>query len=104
MLLPAVTDARRRNPASLESFVDLSGSPSGELVAWLYAVVHKQHAEGLDCDEASSASETPTVAETSHPQQNHILDALPQPDRERLFPHLKLVSAAARRGLVRGWR
>lgn len=32
------------------------------------------------------------MAETSHPQQNHILDALPQPDRERLFPHLKLVS------------
>jgi len=32
------------------------------------------------------------MAETSHPQQNHILDALPQPERERLFPHLKLVS------------
>ena len=32
------------------------------------------------------------MAETSHPRQNHILDALPQPDRERLFPHLKLVS------------
>ena len=29
---------------------------------------------------------------TSHPQQNHILDALPQPERERLFPHLKLVA------------
>ena len=27
-----------------------------------------------------------------HPQQNHILDALPQPERERLFPHLKLVA------------
>src|SRR6187549_1468728 len=26
-----------------------------------------------------------------HPRQNHILDAMPQPERERLFPHLKLV-------------
>ena len=26
------------------------------------------------------------------PQQNHILDALPAAERERLFPHLKLVS------------
>jgi CRP-like cAMP-binding protein len=26
-----------------------------------------------------------------HPQENHILDALSAPDRERLFPHLKLV-------------
>jgi CRP-like cAMP-binding protein len=34
------------------------------------------------------------MAETSHPQQNHILDALPQPERERLFPHLKLVTLA----------
>jgi len=32
------------------------------------------------------------MAERSHPQQNHILDALPQPERERLFPHLKLVT------------
>jgi len=29
---------------------------------------------------------------TPHPQQNQILDALPQPERERLFPHLKLVA------------
>jgi CRP-like cAMP-binding protein len=28
---------------------------------------------------------------TPSPLQNHILDALPAPDRERLFPHLKLV-------------
>ena len=28
---------------------------------------------------------------TPDPQQNHILDALPQPERERLFPYLKLV-------------
>jgi CRP-like cAMP-binding protein len=26
------------------------------------------------------------------PQQNHILDALPKAERERIFPHLKLVS------------
>jgi CRP-like cAMP-binding protein len=32
------------------------------------------------------------MAETSHPQQNHILDALPAAERERLFPHLKLVA------------
>jgi CRP-like cAMP-binding protein len=31
------------------------------------------------------------MAEKSHPQQNHILAALPQPARERLFPHLELV-------------
>jgi CRP-like cAMP-binding protein len=29
---------------------------------------------------------------TPNPQQNHILDALPQPERERLFPHLRLVT------------
>ena len=29
---------------------------------------------------------------TSLPQQNHILDELPQGERERLFPHLKLVA------------
>src|SRR4030095_15579404 len=29
---------------------------------------------------------------TAYPQQNHILDALPPAERERLFPHLKLVS------------
>jgi CRP-like cAMP-binding protein len=27
-----------------------------------------------------------------HPQQNHILNALPQAERERLFPYLKLVA------------
>ncbi len=32
------------------------------------------------------------MAGTSHPQQNLLLDALPQPERERLFPHLKLVT------------
>src|SRR5579863_1303392 len=31
------------------------------------------------------------VTGTSQPQQNHILDALPQPERERLFPYLKVV-------------
>src|SRR5690606_18344029 len=30
--------------------------------------------------------------DTAHPQQNHILDALPPAERERLFPHLRLVS------------
>src|SRR5690349_2320859 len=29
---------------------------------------------------------------TPHPQQNHILDALPQAERDRLFPYLKLVA------------
>lgn len=32
------------------------------------------------------------MVETPHPRQNHILDSLPLPDRERLFPHLTLVS------------
>ena len=31
------------------------------------------------------------MAGTPDPQQNHILDALPQAERERVFPHLKLV-------------
>jgi CRP-like cAMP-binding protein len=31
------------------------------------------------------------MVESSHPKQNHILGALPQQERERLFPHLKLV-------------
>ena len=32
------------------------------------------------------------MAGTHYPQQNHILDALPPPERERLFPHLDLVA------------
>jgi CRP-like cAMP-binding protein len=32
------------------------------------------------------------MSETPAPQQNHILDALPPAERERLFPHLHLVS------------
>ncbi len=32
------------------------------------------------------------MAATPNPRQNHILDALPQLERERLFPHLKLVA------------
>ena len=32
------------------------------------------------------------MAEIPNPLQNHILDALPQPERERLFPYLKLVA------------
>src|SRR5687768_18153558 len=31
------------------------------------------------------------MSATQDPQQNHVLDALPQLERERLFPHLKLV-------------
>ena len=32
------------------------------------------------------------LTRTCQPQQNHILDALLPPERDRLFPHLKLVS------------
>src|SRR5579859_1679923 len=32
------------------------------------------------------------MPETFYPQQNHILDALPQAERDHLFPYLKLVS------------
>ena len=32
------------------------------------------------------------MTRTSDPQQNHLLAALPQPERERLFPYLKLVT------------
>ena len=32
-----------------------------------------------------------SVPETHHPEQNHILAALPPAERERLFPHLQLV-------------
>ena len=35
-----------------------------------------------------------TMRGTPRPQQNHILDALPPAERERLFPHLKLVKLA----------
>jgi CRP-like cAMP-binding protein len=31
------------------------------------------------------------MSEIPHPERNQILDALPQAERERLFPHLKLV-------------
>jgi CRP-like cAMP-binding protein len=31
------------------------------------------------------------MSATQDPRQNHVLDALPQLERERLFPHLKLV-------------
>lgn len=33
----------------------------------------------------------PHMAATPSPQQNHILDALPPAERDRLFPHLRLV-------------
>ena len=32
------------------------------------------------------------MARIARPQQNHILDALPVPERERLFPHMKVVA------------
>ena len=32
------------------------------------------------------------MAGISHPSQNHILDALPQPECDRLFPYLQLVT------------
>jgi CRP-like cAMP-binding protein len=32
------------------------------------------------------------MAGTYHPEQNHILDALPHPERDRLFPYLQLVT------------
>ncbi len=31
------------------------------------------------------------MAETAKPQENYILDALPEAERERLYSHLKLV-------------
>jgi CRP-like cAMP-binding protein len=57
----------------------------------MYDAPHKAR-KGLDYGNASCASETRAMRGTSHPQQNHILDALPQPERDRLFPHLKLVA------------
>ena len=57
----------------------------------MYDAPHKALRKGLDYGNASCARETRAMTGTSHPQQNHILDALPQPERERLFPHLKLV-------------
>ena len=47
--------------------------------------------KGLDYGHVSSGIETPCMPGTSHPQENHILAALPQPERDRLFPYLKLV-------------
>jgi len=34
---------------------------------------------------------TPSMPETHHPEQNHILAALPRAERERLYQHLELV-------------
>jgi CRP-like cAMP-binding protein len=58
----------------------------------MYGAPHTAPRKGLDYGNASCASETRAMTGTSHPQQNHILDALPQPERDRLFPHLKLVA------------
>ena len=58
----------------------------------MYDAPHQALRKGLDYGNASYARETRAMTGTSHPQQNHILDALPQPERDRLFPHLKLVA------------
>lgn len=58
----------------------------------MYDAPHKALRKGLDYGNASCARETRAMTGTSHPQQNHILDALPQPERDRLFPHLKFVA------------
>src|ERR1700730_18170306 len=56
------------------------------------ALQYTRAANGLDYDKASCAIGTRKMAGIPHPQQNHILDALPQPERERLFPYLTLVA------------
>ena len=50
-------------------------------------IVHcgRKRARVWDCIFESANAPSPS------PLQNHILDALPPPERERLFPHLKLV-------------
>jgi CRP-like cAMP-binding protein len=58
----------------------------------MYDAPHKALRKGLDYGNASCARETRAMTGTSHPQQNHILDALPEPERDRLFPHLKFVA------------
>ena len=55
--------------------------------------------EALDLERSLSDTEhrraysayTPAMNSPPDPRQNHILDALPPLERERLFPHLKLV-------------
>jgi hypothetical protein len=47
--------------------------------------------KGLDYGRVSSGIETPRMPGPYHPLENHILAALPQPERDRLFPYLKLV-------------
>src|ERR1700736_1325483 len=58
----------------------------------LCALQYTRPANGLDYGKVSCAIGTRTMAGTPHPQQNQILDALPQTERERLFPYLKLVA------------
>jgi hypothetical protein len=45
----------------------------------------KEHASGDDFDEVPATPE-------HDPCQNHLLDALPAEERDRLFPHMKLVA------------
>jgi CRP-like cAMP-binding protein len=58
----------------------------------MYDAPHKAPRKGIDYGNATCARETRAMTGISHPQQNHILDALPQPERDRLFPHLKLAA------------
>jgi CRP-like cAMP-binding protein len=47
--------------------------------------MEKRHASGDDFDEVPATPE-------HDPRQNHLLDALPVEERDRLFPHMKLVA------------
>ena len=58
----------------------------------MFARIHSQDAKVYSTAMQHLPLRLGKMAETSHPQQNHILNALPQPERERLFPHLKLVT------------
>ncbi len=54
----------------------------------LCSISYIEDENGLECGgPVSEAANAPPPS----PLQNHILDALPPPERERLFPHLKLV-------------
>jgi CRP-like cAMP-binding protein len=39
----------------------------------------------------TSTNSTPKISRSVDPEQNHLLAALPAPERERIFPHLQLV-------------
>ncbi len=48
------------------------------------------------------ACESVIMAAVPSPLQNHILEALPEAVRERLFPHLKLITSPRGAVFVRG--